>query len=221
VELSLDTASETASIAVSREGEVVAEATWRCVRNHTVELLPAVERLLESAGLAKADLTAVFVTIGPGLYTGLRVGVATAQGIARAGNLPLVGVGRLELDAYPHRDFGGSVVAVHDAKRGELAWAAYRDGREVAPPQLAKAGELAAAQSGKTMFVGEISPALSAELIEALGENAVVTPTSEVGRAPALAALAWQRLQAGAPHEPALVAPVYLRPPAIGPQTGS
>ena len=78
MELSIDTASEMASLAVSREGVLQAEITWRCRRNHTVELLPTIERLLAQAGASKADLTAVFVCTGPGMYTGLRVGVSTA-----------------------------------------------------------------------------------------------------------------------------------------------
>jgi tRNA threonylcarbamoyladenosine biosynthesis protein TsaB len=125
MELSIDTASDLASVALSREGAVVDEIAWRCVRNHTVELLPAVDRLLARATVQKAELTAVFVTTGPGMYTGLRVGIATAKGLARALDLPLVGVGRLELDAFPHAAFPGTIVAVHRAGRGDLAWASY------------------------------------------------------------------------------------------------
>jgi len=95
MELSIDTASELASIALSQEGALVAEMTWRCRRNHTVELLPSVERLLGQAGASKADLTAVFVCTGPGMYTGLRVGVTVVKALAHALALPSVGVGRL------------------------------------------------------------------------------------------------------------------------------
>jgi tRNA threonylcarbamoyladenosine biosynthesis protein TsaB len=119
MELSIDTASDLASVAVSRKGAVVDEVTWRCERNHTVELLPAIDRLLAEAKVEKNALTAVFVTTGPGMYTGLRVGIATAKGLARALGLPLVGVGRLELDAYPHAAFDGAIVAVHRAGRGD------------------------------------------------------------------------------------------------------
>src|SRR3989337_1310699 len=112
MELSIDTASELASVALSREGAVVDEITWRCVRNHTVELLPTIERVLTRANVPRTALTTVFVTTGPGMYTGLRVGIATAKGLARALGLPLVGVGRLELDAYPHAVFSGAIMAV-------------------------------------------------------------------------------------------------------------
>ncbi len=121
MELSIDTASEVASVALSREGGLEAEVTWRCRRNHTPELLPTIDRLLAQAGASKEELTAVFACTGPGMYTGLRVGVSTAQGLAYALKLPVVGIGRLELDAYQHAAFPGRIVAVHRAGRGELA----------------------------------------------------------------------------------------------------
>ena len=168
-----------------------------------------------------SDLTAVFVSVGPGMYTGLRVGVATAQGLARASGLPLVGVGRLELDAYPHASFAGDVIAVHRAGRGDLAWATYRDGpwRELAPPHLTKPDELADGLGQRTLLTGEIDEELTALLAERAGNRAEIAAPATLGRSVALAELGHSRLEAGAAHEPALVAPVYLRPPAIGPQT--
>jgi tRNA threonylcarbamoyladenosine biosynthesis protein TsaB len=170
--------------------------------------------------VSKGDLTAVFVSVGPGMYTGLRVGVATAQGLARASSLPLVGVGRLELDAYPHTAFDGNVVAVHRAGRGDLAWATYRGEpwRELTPPHLTKPGELAENVRERTLLVGEIDEELAALLAERVGDLAEIAEPATVGRAIALAELGHARLEASAPHEPALVAPAYLRPPAIGPQ---
>jgi tRNA threonylcarbamoyladenosine biosynthesis protein TsaB len=219
-ELSIDTASSLASVALSRRGEVVAESTWHCQRNHSVELLPAIERLLADVSESPSDLAAVFVSVGPGMYTGLRVGVATAQGLARASDLPLVGVGRLELDAYPHASFAGDVIAVHRAGRGDLAWATYRDGpwREITPPRLTKANELADSLRQRTLLTGEIDEELMALLTERAGDLAEIAEPTNLGRAVALADLGHARLEAGTTHEPALVAPVYLRPPAIGPQ---
>lgn len=217
-ELSIDTASEMASIAVSQEGRLLAEVTWQCRRNHTVELLPTIDRCLTHMNVAKADLSAVFVCTGPGMYTGLRVGVTIAKGLAHSLGVPLVGVPRLELDAYPHAAFDGDIVAVHNAARGELAWATYRSDpwREVTAPQLSKPIELAGAVSARTLFVGEIDERLT----QHLGQMAVVaTPAASVRHAAALSELGYARLQSGATSEPALLKPIYLRPPAIGPQT--
>lgn len=220
MELSIDTTSSLASIALSRGGKVVAEHSWECRRNHTVEVLPQIDRLLSGHGGGRGDLAAMFASTGPGMYTGLRVGIAIAKGLARALGIPVVGVGRLELDAYPHRSFGGDIVAVHRAGRGDLAWAAYRDGpwREVLAPQLTSADELAGAVSERTLFTGEIDDTLADALREKLGRLAQFAPPLAAGRAAALAELGAQRLAAGEGQHAALLRPVYLRPPAIGPQ---
>lgn len=217
MELSIDTASELASIALSNEGALVAEMTWRCRRNHTVELLPSVEKLFAQVGVSKDDLSAVFVCTGPGMYTGLRVGVTTAKAMAHARVVPIVGIGRLELDAYPHVAFDGEIIAVHKAGRGDLACASYRGApwREVSPPTLATADELASRIRDRTLLVGEIDD----ELAAVLGDNAIIaSPAAAVRRAGALAELAYRRLAAGEVDEAALLAPIYLRPPAIAPQ---
>lgn len=220
MELSIDTASEVASIALSREGVLEAEATWRCRRNHTVELLPAIERLLAGAGAAKSDLTAVFVCTGPGMYTGLRVGVSTAQGLAYALATPVVGVGRLELDAKQHATYPGRIVAVHRAGRGDLAWAAYRPSpwREVTAPRLDRPEEVLRKVRGRTLFCGEVDEALASAIGATLGAKGVIaSPAASVRRAGTLAEVGFERLSAGQGQPAGELRVVYLRPPAIGP----
>ncbi len=220
MELSIDTASELASVALSTDGRLVAEITWRCRRNHTVELLPAIEGLLGRAGLSRQDITAVFVCTGPGTYTGLRVGISVAKGLAYARAVPIAGVGRLELDAYPHAAFPGEVVAVHRAGRGELAWAAYRGDpwREISPPQLSKPTDIAGQLHGPALLVGEADDSLAALLREAGADRVVIaSAAASVRHASTLAELGCARLAAGHAGD-ALLRPVYLRPPAIGPQ---
>jgi tRNA threonylcarbamoyladenosine biosynthesis protein TsaB len=216
MELSLDTASDVASIALSREGQVEPERTWRCERNHTVELLRAIDKLLKDTSVEKTALTAVFVSLGPGMYTGLRVGISVGQGLARALSCPALGVGRLELDAYPHRSHTGPIITVHRAGRGELAWAAYQGDpwREVSAPRLSKPDELAEAIPASAIVAGEVDEALAALLRR---RPSIAEPELE-GRARSLAELGYQRLIEGETAEPALLRPIYLRPPAIGPQ---
>jgi tRNA threonylcarbamoyladenosine biosynthesis protein TsaB len=221
MELSIDTASEVTSVALSREGVLEAEITWRCRRNHTVELLPTIERLLGQAGASKGELTVVFVCVGPGMYTGLRVGVSTAQGLAYALKLPVVGVGRLELDAYAHAVFPGRIVAVHRAGRGELAWAAYRASpwRELTAPRLDWPADVVGKARGRTLFCGEVDEELAAEIAKSLGAKGVVAGAAALlRRAASLAELGHERLVAGGGQGPAELRVVYLRPPAFGPQ---
>src|SRR5438132_1529427 len=216
MELSIDTASDLASVALSGKGRLIHDIVWRSQRNHTVEVLAAIEKLLSRGGVDKRELMAVFVSLGPGMYTGLRVGVSIAQGLARGLQVPTIGVGRLELDAYPHRHFDGPVVAVHRAGRGELAWASYRDRpwRELSPPRLASPDEFRGAVPDGSLVVGEIDERLLT-LLESRSMT-VRGPAAE-GRARSLAELGFARWQAGETAEPALLRPVYLRPPAIGP----
>ncbi len=223
MELSIDTASEIASVALSHEGVLQAEFTWRCRRNHTAELLPTIDRLLAQAGTPKEELTAVFVCTGPGMYTGLRVGVSTAQGLAYALKLPVVGVGRLELDAYQHAAFPGRIVAVHRAGRGELAWAAYRSRpwREVSAPRLDRPPDVISARGGRgrSLFCGEVDDELAAAIAASLGDRAVIAgAAASLRRAASLAELGYRRLADGESRHPSALRVVYLRPPAVDPQ---
>lgn len=219
MELSIDTASEIASVALSREGGLQAEVSWRCRRNHTVELLATIDRLLAQMGATKEELSAVFVCTGPGMYTGLRVGVSTAQGLAYALRLPVVGIGRLELDAYQHAAFPGRIVAVHRAGRGELAWAAYRSRpwRQVTAPRLDWPAEVVRRARGRTLFCGEVDDELAKAIGDALGNRAVIaSAAASVRRAAFLAELGYQRLAAGDGQDAAALRVLYLRPPVIG-----
>ena len=223
MELSIDTASEMASIALSDRGTLISELTWHCRRNHSVELLPAIDHLLTTAGAGVDRLTALFVCTGPGMYTGLRVGISIAKGLAAGLGLPLLGVGRLELDAYAHRAFPGVVLAVHRAGRGDLAWAAYADDpwREIEPPQLFQPEVIAAKLEGPLLLAGEADETLAGAFARAGKQTSIISGSASIRRAATLAELGYARLSAAEPAEAALVQAVYLRPPAIGPQTAA
>ena len=219
MELSIDTASDWASVALSREGHLVGEVTWRCHREHSTQLMPMVETLLSRLRVDRSELKAVFVGTGPGSYAALRVGVSTAKGLAFALGLPIAGVGRLEIEAYQYAACGRPVCALHRAGRGEIAWAAYQgpkaEWREIAPPRLSPPEEVMAQLPAGTLLCGEEDDALEALLSEA-GVEAVVAPSRR--RADYLAELGWRRLAAGQADDVRALVPMYLREPAIGPQ---
>ena len=219
LELSLDTASDMASIALSREGGLLAELTWRCGRDHSRQLLPAIDGLLARQSASKDDLTAIFVSIGPGSYAGMRAGVSTAKGLAFALEQPLVGVGRLEIEAYAFAATGGPIVAIHRAGRSELAWATYvadPDWRELTPPRLSPAEALIDELPADALITGEVADELASELAER--GHRLVRGAATVRRAALLAELGWRRLQAGRADDPKTLTPLYLREPATGPQ---
>ncbi|MYE33196.1 MAG: tRNA (adenosine(37)-N6)-threonylcarbamoyltransferase complex dimerization subunit type 1 TsaB, partial [Chloroflexi bacterium] len=121
--LAIDTASAEATLGVVTGEEVTSERRWTVETNYSRELLAGIDAVLRDAGVMRDDLAAVAVDAGPGGYGGLRSGVATAQGLAFALDLPLAGVSRLELAALPHLDEERPVVAVHAAGGNRVAWA--------------------------------------------------------------------------------------------------
>lgn len=221
MELSLDTSSDVASVALSREGELLAELTWRCHANHSVEVLPAIDRLMTSAAVDRSVLTAIFVCRGPGGYGGLRAGLSLAMSLAAALAIEVLGVGRLDVDAYQQATFPGPICAVHRAGRGELAWAAYRaracDLDELAAPQLAWPEELASRAPRGALFCGEVDESL-AQLLRASDPScAIAGGVRSLRRAGFLAELAWHRFADGERAQAGFVEPLYLREPQITP----
>ena len=225
MELSLDTASDWAGIALSEEGRMRAELTWHCPRRHSVELMPAVEGLLQRMAVSKDQLTAVFVCTGPGGYASLRVGVSTAKGLAFALGIPLAGVGRLEIEAYAHSShpYPGTLCPLHLAGRREVAWALYKgpasEWQEVSPPRMSPIDDLPRLAPEDALFCGEDIERLTPELARRGVDPARMA--SALRRPSHLAALGWRRLSAGFSDDPRSLVPLYLREPAIGPQKAS
>jgi len=220
MDLVVDTATRFACVALVREGQVQASLTWRSTRNHTAELAPAVQSLLERAGLTPRDLTALFVVKGPGGFSALRAGMALAKGMAVALGLPLVGVGTLEAEAWPYLGLGLPVCPLLPMGRGEYAWAVYRgEGgvpEEVRPPALADPATLVAETPRPALFCGEGARDLAPLLRERLGREARIPPLAPPTRHPgAVAHLAQLRLDATGPDNPATLQPLYLRRPSI------
>lgn len=126
--LGLDTSTEVSSVCIGDEGGAIATASLSTARSHAEFLLPAVRFCLAQADLGFDRVAGVAVGLGPGLYTGMRVGIATAQSLAHAARLPCVGLGSLDVLAYRARTVSSSrlLCAVLDARRGEAFWALYR-----------------------------------------------------------------------------------------------
>ncbi len=219
MELSIDTSTDWGGLAVSQEGRLVAELVWRPGQNHTSELFPRIDQLLSTARTDIKSISAIFVAIGPGSFNGLRAGLSAAKGLAFSLSAPLAGVGTLEIEAYPFAFTGLPVCAVHDAGRGELAAALYKQEKAfkcLKAEHLTTLEQLSAEIKEKTVFCGEIPPADIDKLKKSLGDKAVIPDESLRIRRPSyLAYLGWQRLQSGRSDNPAALQPIYLRQPPI------
>ena len=223
MQLAIDSASDEPGIALAVDGVAALTLSWHTQQNHSAELLPNIERLLAEAGRAKSDIEAVFVDIGPGGYAALRVGVSVAKALAHGLGVPIAGIGRLELDAYGvSADAPGRrIVAVHRAGRGELASAAYRldvaAWSETAPPRIIKADDFPDEVHAGDVLTGDIDDAI-AEAAQRAGATVVA---ANEHRVVALAALGHRRLVDGRADDAIALVPLYLRAPAIGPQSAT
>lgn len=124
--LAIETSTPRSSVALVSHDGVVAAAQLGVPRRHGEFIAPAIAFCLDQAGRTTDDVTGVAAGTGPGLYTGLRVGLVTAQTIAMARGLPVVGLCGLDVLAFQARHVRRSVVAVLDARRGEVFWAHYQ-----------------------------------------------------------------------------------------------
>jgi tRNA threonylcarbamoyladenosine biosynthesis protein TsaB len=200
--LGLDTCLSSCSVAVLDGERVVASAREVMARGHQERLATMARQVMAQAGLAFDRLERIAVTVGPGSFTGLRVGIAFAKGLALALDLPAVGVGTLEALAV---EAEGLVFPVIDARRGQLYLQAFEDGHALMAPD-ATAAEVAAAriaelsQGRPFTLVGS-----GAALLAGFAPSAAVVP-AEGADARHVARLA-------AAREPAPLRPLYLRAP--------
>ena len=220
--LAIDTATRMAGLALYDPvaGRVLGEEAWYSVNNHTVELTPRLVRLLEQQGLSPTDLSGLSVSLGPGSFTGLRIGLGVAKGLALACSLPIVGVPTLDVVAQPHMAQRLPIWAILQAGRGRICVAQFvrRNGqwRKKGDYELTTLEALCDQVEGPALFSGEIE-AQDTELIrQKLGLVVMIaSPASSLRRAAWLAELGWRQLARGDSDDAATLSPIYLHNPQV------
>jgi tRNA threonylcarbamoyladenosine biosynthesis protein TsaB len=218
--LAIDTALEACAAGVfdSYHGAMVAAESVPMGRGHAEYLMPQLARLMDAAELEFADLDRIVVTVGPGSFTGLRVGIAAARGVALAAGKPAVGVSTLAAHAGPHlakRD-GRVVVAALDARHDQVYMQVFSpDGQSLAPPLVSPVKDAArsaatAAATGAVIIVGS-----GAESLAAAWPTGQQNPALDPCRAPDIT---WVARLGAAASSRALPKPLYLRGPDARPQ---
>ncbi|MBI4557131.1 MAG: tRNA (adenosine(37)-N6)-threonylcarbamoyltransferase complex dimerization subunit type 1 TsaB [Candidatus Hydrogenedentes bacterium] len=214
--LAADTATEINTVAVCDDDEVLAETIVRCERAHTERLLETVDWVLDQASAKLGAMDALAISVGPGSFTGLRVGVATWKGLAVGAKLPLVGVPTLDAmtRVAPFRD--GCVCPLLDARMGEVFGALYcfEGGQrlKLRPDAVGRVETLLEDLPGPVTFLGNGAALFRARIHAAVPEARFAPAWCALPRAAAVAAEARSMIETGTPADAAQVIPVYLRP---------
>lgn len=226
--LALETATSACTVAVVRAGSLLTELTLQVPRAHSTRLMPLVAQAIEESGIPKQELDGIAVGIGPGSFTGLRIGLATAKGLAWALNKPCVGVPTLKAMAYGTGAQMGLVVPMLDAKRGEVFAGIYAAGdrnpatwAELLPPAHMQVDRLAEEIRGLreglrhswqfVTFCGDVA----GQYGPGMGLGDEVTRLAPAGamlpKAWAVAEVGRSMLEQGQGLDPEALVPVYLR----------
>jgi tRNA threonylcarbamoyladenosine biosynthesis protein TsaB len=204
--LVIDTSLGACQVGLFEDGELIAGASEPMERGHQERLAPMTSELLADVGFDLTGLGKIVVTIGPGSFTGLRVGLAFAKGLRLATGAQLAGVGTLEALAASQPE--GFTAGVIDARRGAVYWQAFEAGRALAGPEaiaLEEAARRLCAWTGPLTLAGPGARLLAASCVQArilplpapelsaLGQLAMTAPTDEVVLTYLRAAVAPQR----------------------------
>ena len=207
--LGIDASSDAAAIGLVVDGVLVCEYTLNNGKNHSVKLLPMVEDMLEKAGISFSEIDVYACGVGPGSFTGVRIGVATAKGFAQSYQKPMVPVSSLEILAENICEYQGLRVACVHARCDEVYCAAYnRAGEVVLEPSVMTVAELTEYLADKPcMLCGD-----GVDLLSELGSQALVARKSAgIIRGGTVAELGYRKFMSGEQKNYVEVAPVYLR----------
>jgi tRNA threonylcarbamoyladenosine biosynthesis protein TsaB len=218
--LAIETSTYSGSVALAEGGRIIGEYYLNMGPSHSERLVPAIDRLLKELGTERKELGGVAVSLGPGSFTALRVGISTAKGLAYSLGIPVTGASSLEILAMnlPFAPF--QVCALMDARKGELYAALFRteDGAvsRISQDKIVSPAGLMEIIKEKTIFIGE-GALLYRDFLDdnEVGGEAMLycPPYLNYPRASSLAIYGFERLTEGRADEVLGLAPVYLRKP--------
>jgi tRNA threonylcarbamoyladenosine biosynthesis protein TsaB len=208
------------SVALHDGSRLHYEATWTSANNHTIELTPAIRRAFTQLQITARDLTAVAVSQGPGSFTGLRIGMGVAKGLAMAQRLPLVAIPTLDITAAGVQGvYGTMLTAVLQAGRGRICAQPYRFGdsgwEPVGQAAITTWEHLLEQAEPLMLFAGEIDETGRVLLLAHPDRIGIVQGAFSLRRAGMLAELAWVRIRQRDTDDPATLTPIYLHQPGV------
>ncbi len=214
--LAVDTASKSSSVAILDGQSLVAETTLVRSETHSRHLMDMIDGVMRLAAIRPAQMDFFSVTVGPGSFTGLRIGISAIKGLAVACAKPVVGISTLDALAEPFSNGNGIICPMLDARRGEVYFSRYRvqGGRlnkeideQALPPSAVLAGI-----HDPCLFIGDGAQAYRREIIAALGDRAAFgTSDQNTVRAAVVGLLAIRRFEQDSVSDPARLIPSYIR----------
>lgn len=216
--LAIDTATQVSSVAVLEGSKVLAELTMQARLTHSETLLPHIEQALNMAGITKDKLTGIAVSIGPGSFTGLRIGLAAAKTMAYALSLPIIGVSTLKALAEHFYGAEALIVSMIDAQKGNAYVESYEwqngELKIVTPVKVAPIGEIIASCAKKTknvILTGDVVQKKIAGKLELTANVLIAPPHLLMPRAACVAVLGQRELSLGKKDNVMAIEPVYIR----------
>lgn len=215
--LCLDTSGPVAGTALMEDGVIRYEAMAVNSFTHSQSILPMAEEAYRRTGLQVEDTDYFAVTVGPGSFTGVRIGVSTVKGLAHAAGKPCIPVDALESMANGVSPFGGLLCPIQDARAGQVYGAAFEGGSmkrlmEDTPIRLEDYLEKVSAYGREMLFLGDGMPVHRERIAGLLGERAHFAPAHLAYLRPAAAAqLAWEKRESAVSYLE--IKPLYLRAP--------
>lgn len=220
--LAVDSSTTVAGVAVVEDDKLVVETFLNTTKTHSQRLMPMLDATLREADLTLADINALAVSIGPGSFTGLRIGLATVKGLAQATGKPIIGIPTLDALAMNAAGLPGQICPILDARKNEVYTAVYQsvdpgqvnrmsDYMAISPAELVAYLKESWGQSPVT-FLGDATPVYRDMLTTALGDQTRwVLPTHNLIRAGQIAYLGRQKLAAGERDSYLTIKPLYIR----------
>ena len=217
--LALDTSSIVASVAIVDENKLLGEVTFNYKKQHSIIVMPMIDSLLTSLEIDIADIDGIACASGPGSFTGLRIGAATAKGLCHGAGKPLIGVPTLDALAFNIAYYSGIICPIMDALRGNVYTSMYRwagDGlfkfEDYMAVSLDELMQKLKEYNENVVFLGDGIFIYKQKIQEALKEKALFAPPHlNMQRASSVASIGIKRLIEGNVDNYLNFAPFYLR----------
>lgn len=214
--LAIDTSTKSGSVALTDDDNIIAERMLNREVTHSETLLPAINNIFEESGLASCDIDLFALTLGPGSFTGIRIGVSTIKGFAFALDKPVVGVSTLEALARNFPLVEEEITPLLDARRGEFYSADFKwengELERLSEDSALSPEAILEKERGKTLFVGDGLIKMAESLEASLGEKAVFAQDNDSYiKGSVVASMALSKFHKGEILDAASFTPLYLR----------